>query len=85
MSDRDPRRPAGDDRDRRHPRGDRGERGHRVGVRAGLLGVGHDRRERPVEVERDQRLPGRETSASSPSRPACVAGVGVAFGSVESV
>ena len=28
----------------------------RVGVRAGLLRVGHDGRERPVEVEPDQRL-----------------------------
>ena len=48
--------PAGDDRERADRPGQPPQRGHRPGVGARRLGVGHDRRQRAVEVRGDQRL-----------------------------
>src|SRR5690606_20735420 len=55
VADRDPGRPARDHGDGGHLRGERGQRGHGAGMRPGPVRVGHDRRERAVEVEADQR------------------------------
>ena len=48
-------RPPGDHRQRPHQPGEPPQPRHRRRVRTGLPRVSHDRRERPVEVHRDQR------------------------------
>ncbi len=69
VADGDPRRAPGDDGHRGHLRRERGERGHRVGVCPGLLGVGDDRGERPVEVEGEDRPAGTGEDRLQPLAP----------------
>ncbi len=62
-------RPPGDHGDPGHLRRQPHQRGHRLRMRPRLLRIRHDRRERPVEVQRDHRPPGPRQHLPEPVPP----------------